>query len=89
MDTLLEIIVAIISGGAGILLFRFLKPKDITKQTQEVIVKVEEKQKENDKLAEEISQILQGASDKIQELEKEKNKDVSNKEVDDFFNNRK
>jgi uncharacterized protein (UPF0332 family) len=85
MDVLIELAVAICSGAAGILLFRFLKPKS----NQQVIVQVEEKQKENDKLAEEISQVLKNAQEQMKEIEKEKNKDVTNQEVDDFYNNRK
>lgn len=89
METLLEICVAILSGGLGVVLFRLLKPKTVSKENQAVIVKVEEKAKENENLAKQIAAELTKAQDQIQELEKEKNKDVSNKDVDDFFNNRK
>lgn len=88
MDTLIELAVAIISGGLGVVLFRLLKPKNVAKENQAVIVKVEEREKENDKLAEEISQILDQARKDRDALDKEAEKPVSNQEVDDFFNNR-
>lgn len=89
MEQLLEIAVFIVGGGIGVVLFRFLKPKDIAKQNNEVIVKVEEKKKEIADLNKRIADQTTSAKQEIEEIEKEKQKDPSNQELSDFFNNRK
>lgn len=88
MDTLLEIVVGILGFGGAVVLFRLLKPKDITKQNQIVIAKVEDKDKENAKLAADLQKMMQDARAKVEALEKEKNKKVTEQETEDFFNNR-
>lgn len=89
MESLTEIIVALVSGFAGVLIFRFLNPKTTVKENQQVIVKVNEIAAKNDELLNAGDKILKDADKKAEELEKEKNKDVTNKEMEDFFNSRK
>lgn len=88
MELLIELGIAIVSGALGVVLFRFLKPKNVAKENQAVIVKVEERKKENDNLAGQILDELLKAKAEQDKLNKEADKPVTNKEVDDFFNNR-
>jgi hypothetical protein len=88
MDTLLELAIGVLGFAGGIVLFRLFKPKSIAKENQIVIAKVEDKEKENEKLANEILKSMESAAKKVAELEKEKNKEVTEKETEDFFNNR-
>lgn len=89
MDVLFEICVVILSGGLGLVLFRLLKPKSVSTENQAVIVKIEDKSKQNDQIAAEIAKSLEAAQDKIKALEEEKKKDITKESLDDFFNNRK
>lgn len=89
MDQLIEIGAFIVCGGLGVVLLRFLKPKDIAKQNSEVIVKIEEKQKEVEQIKQQIETNKAEAQTKIDEIEVEKNKDLSVDELADFFEKRK
>lgn len=88
MDNLIEIAVAIVSGVAGVFLFRLLKP-NIKKQNTEVLIKVDKLEKENKELETKISENKTNANSEIDALEKEKNKDLSAEGLADFFNKRK
>lgn len=89
MNVLYEICVVILSGGLGLVLFRLLKPKSVSTENQAVIVKIEDKQKQNDELAKQILAAMGKSKEEIAKLEEEKNKDVTKQALDDFFNNRK
>lgn len=89
METLIEIAVAIVCGGLGVFIFRILNPKSSVRENQQVIVKIEEKDKENEALLKKIEENMESSNKKQEELEKEKNKDLSQEQLEDFFNNRK
>jgi hypothetical protein len=89
MQTLIEIAVALISGGLGVLLFRLLNPRTSVKENQQVIVKVNDIEDKNKELLKQIQDNLNAANKKNDELEKEKNKDVTKEQLEDFFNTRK
>lgn len=89
MDTLIELMVAIVCGGLGVVLFRFLKPESASKANASVVVKVGEKEKENEELLKQIQANLDAVKKRDEEFEKDKKKDVSKEEMEKFFNNRK
>lgn len=89
MDTLIEIAVFLVCGGVGVLLSRLFITKTTSKENQQVVVKVDQITKENDSLLKDAENNLNEAQKIVDALEKEKNKDVSNKEIEDFFKNRK
>jgi hypothetical protein len=88
MDSLIEVAVAICSGALGVLLFRFFKP-NVKKQNAEVIVKVDKIEKENKELEKKVEENKSNAQKHSDELEKEKEKDLSAEGLADYFNNRK
>lgn len=89
MESLIEIVVALISGVAGVFLFRILNPRTSTKENQQIVVKVDQITQKNDELLKESEKKLKEAQQQAEALEKEKNKEVSVKELEDFFKNKK
>lgn len=88
MDSIIEIVVALVSGLGGVLLFRFFKP-NVKKQNTEVIVKVDKLEKENDRLIAKIEDNKTEANKQIDALEQEKEKDLPAEGLADFFDKRK
>lgn len=89
MDNLIELSVAVIFGGLGVLLFRLFGPKTASKQNEVVIKQVNELDKKNQQLEEEIKANNQQTKDELDALEKEKKRTLTKKELEDFFNVRK
>jgi 3-oxoacyl-ACP reductase-like protein len=88
MDSLTEIVIAIIGGVASVALFRFFKP-DVKKQNNEVLVKVDKLEKENTQLEQKIEENKTHADQQVDALEEEKNKDLTAEGLADFFDKRK
>lgn len=88
MDNLIEVAVAIVSGVLGVFLFRFFKP-NVKKQNTEVLIKVDKLEKDNKELETKIEENKTNAQKQSDELEKEKDKDLSVDGLADYFNNRK
>lgn len=88
MENLVDIAVALIGGGLAVFLFRVLNPK-ASKENQAVIVKVNELGSTNEILMKQAEENMRIAKEKADALEKEKNKEVSKEELEEFFNKRK
>lgn len=88
MDTILELAVGILGFAGAIVAFRLLKPKSVAKENQAVIVKVDNLEKKNEDVLKELASIVENANKQAAELEKEKNKKLTEQETEDFFNNR-
>lgn len=90
METIIEILTFILFGFAGIGIMTLFRKSDIQKHNEETLKKVEKKSKENEELTNKINQNLKNVNNEIDKLEKEKNdKPKSDKELADWFNNRK
>lgn len=89
MDQIYQIIAFFVTGGLGLVLFNLIKPNKSSKQNQDVVKTVEEKQKENAELAQKISDSLKDVNKQINDLEKDKQRDLTPEELADWFNKRK
>lgn len=89
MDTLIEIAAFLVSGGIGVFLYRILRSNTSIKENQQVTIEVDEIAKKNDEFLKAVENNLNAAKKKTDELEKEKNKDQTNQQLEDFFNQRK
>lgn len=89
METLIEIAVGIVGAAGAVFLFRLLNPKTNVKENQQVIVKIDQISKENEELLNTAKKNIDSANKKVEELEKEKQKDPSTEQLEDFFNTRK
>lgn len=90
METLIEILTFVLFGFAGIGVMTLFRKSELQKHNEETLKNVQKKSEENKDLTDRINQNLKNVNKEIDKLEKEKNdKPKSDKELADWFNNRK
>lgn len=89
METLIDVLVFIIFGFAGMGVMALYRGRAINKENNEVLEKVNKIDKKNEDISKKIENNLNETNKKIEELEREKNVKKTIEEIADWFNNRK
>lgn len=90
MEDLINLVVFIICGAAGVGLMSLFRNNSIKKDNNKVLEKVQKIDEKNEELTKTIVENLIKANQKVEELEKQKNeKPKTDQELADWFNNRK
>lgn len=86
---MLELIIGLLGAGVVLVIYRKLFGVYIDHKQEELEEKSKKIQSEIEAIKKENERIEKEANEEIKELEYEKDKDVSNDDIIDFFNNRK
>jgi ribosome-binding ATPase YchF (GTP1/OBG family) len=90
MEELLNLVIFIICGAAGVGVMTLFRNKSTRQENNKVIEKVKDIESKNAEMAKQVIDNLTKAAQRVEELEKQKNdKPKTDQELADWFNNRK
>jgi hypothetical protein len=90
MEELLNLVIFIICGAAGVGVMTLFRNKSTKQENDKVVEKVKDIESKNVEMAKQVIDNLTKAAQRVEELEKQKNdKPKTDQELADWFNNRK
>jgi len=90
MEELLNLVIFIICGAAGVGVMTLFRNKSTRQENDKVVEKVKDIESKNAEMAKQVIDNLTKAAQRVEELEKQKNdKPKTDQELADWFNNRK
>jgi hypothetical protein len=90
MEELLNLVIFIICGAAGVGVMTLFRNKSTRQENNKVVEKVKDIESKNAEMAKQVIDNLTKAAQRVEELEKQKNdKPKTDQELADWFNNRK